>query len=113
MPLSAVLFDYGHTLVDFRRTEEALRDAYEQIRARIEAAGYLEMPEILDLIERVVSGVDQVVAASYEARRMEELEILEVFGESLEAVGFTLPRDVVEHVVAIYQTATGSAWSRT
>ncbi len=105
MPLSAVLFDYGHTLVDFRRTEEALRDAYEQIRARIEAAGYLEMPEILDLIERVVSGVDQVVAASYEARRMEELEILEVFGESLEAVGFTLPRDVVEHVVAIYHSA--------
>src|SRR5438105_1756681 len=35
-PLRAVLFDFGHTLVDFHRTEEALRGAYEQIRARIE-----------------------------------------------------------------------------
>ena len=35
-PVRAVLFDFGHTLVDFRRTEEALHEAYEQIRARIE-----------------------------------------------------------------------------
>jgi len=40
-PVRAVLFDYGHTLVDFRRTEEALHDAYEQIRARIEATAYM------------------------------------------------------------------------
>jgi FMN phosphatase YigB (HAD superfamily) len=31
MPIRAVLFDFGHTLVDFQRTEEALREAYEQI----------------------------------------------------------------------------------
>ena len=29
-----MLFDFGHTLVDFRRTQEALHQAYEQIRAR-------------------------------------------------------------------------------
>jgi HAD superfamily hydrolase (TIGR01549 family) len=105
MAVRAVLFDYGHTLVDFRRTEEALLAAYEQIRGRIEAAGYMEMPEILDLIERVAGGIDQVVAASYEERRLEELDIVQVFTEALEAIGFTLPRDVVEHIVAIDHSA--------
>lgn len=102
---TAVLFDYGHTLVDFRRTEEALHDAYERIRERIEAVGYMEMPEILDLIERVIGGVEELVMASYRDRRMEELDILEVFRDGLEAVGFTLPPDVVQHVVAHYHAA--------
>ena len=42
MSLRAVIFDYGHTIVDFRRTEEALFDAYQQIRARIAA-----MPQVV------------------------------------------------------------------
>jgi HAD superfamily hydrolase (TIGR01509 family) len=105
MPLRAVLFDFGHTLVDFRRTEEALMEAYTQIRARIEAVGYMEMPEILDLIERVAGGIDQVVAASYEERRLEELDIVTVFRESLEAIGFTLPADVIDAIVAMDHSA--------
>src|SRR6266487_2643613 len=60
-PVRAILFDYGHTLVDFHRTEEALREAYEQIRARIEAVAYMEVHELLDLIERVAGGVDRQV----------------------------------------------------
>jgi putative hydrolase of the HAD superfamily len=105
MPLRAVLFDYGHTLVDFRRTEEALLAAYTQIRGRIEAVGYMEMPEILDLIERVAGGIDQVVGASYEERRLEELDLVTVFRESLEAIGFTLPADVIDAIVAIDHSA--------
>ena len=105
MPIRAVLFDYGHTLVDFRRTEEALHDAYAQIRGRVEAAGYIQMHELLDLIERVVSGVDQIVEASYAERRLEELDLVSVMTESLEAVGFSLPSDVVDHIIAIYHSA--------
>jgi putative hydrolase of the HAD superfamily len=105
MPIRAVLFDYGHTLVDFRRTEEALREAYQQIRGRVEAAGYIQMHELLDLIERVVAGVDQIVEASYAERRLEELDLVTVMTESLEAVGFSLPSDVVDHIIAIYHSA--------
>ena len=104
-PLRAVLFDYGHTLVDFFRTEEALYAAYEQIRGRIEAVGYMEMPEVLDIIERVARGVDRIVQASYEDRRLEEIDLLQIFGESLESIGFTLPADLVEHIVAIDHSA--------
>ena len=56
-PVRSILFDYGHTLVDFRRTEEALHVAYQQIRDRIEAVAYMEVPELLDLIERVAGGI--------------------------------------------------------
>jgi HAD superfamily hydrolase (TIGR01662 family) len=104
-PVRAVLFDFGHTLVDFRRTQEALHEAYEQIRARIEAVAYMEVPELLDLVERVAGGVDRLVAESYEQRRMEELDQAALFTEALGAIGFDLPKDVVQHVVALDHTA--------
>jgi len=110
MALRGVLFDYGHTLVDFRRTEEALLEAYTQIRARIEAALYIEAPEVGHLIDRVANEVDRRVAASYEDRRLEELDLLRVFDEVLSGtLGLTVPPDVVRHVVALDH----SAYSRT
>jgi putative hydrolase of the HAD superfamily len=104
-PPRAILFDYGHTLVDFHRTEEALREAYEQIRARIEAVAYMEVPELLDLIERVARGVEQLVTESYRERRLEELDIVAVFRDALSGIGFDLPDDVVDHVVALDHSA--------
>jgi putative hydrolase of the HAD superfamily len=105
MPIRAVLFDFGHTLVDFQRTEEALREAYEQIRARIEAVAYMEVHELLDLVERVAGGVDRLVEASYVERRMEELDIAELFRESLAGIGFVLPDDVLQHIVVLDHSA--------
>jgi HAD superfamily hydrolase (TIGR01662 family) len=100
-PVRAVLFDFGHTLVDFRRTQEALHEAYEQIRARIEAVAFMEVHELLDLVERV----DRLVAESYEQRRMEELDQLTLFKEALGAIGFDLPADVIDHIVALDHSA--------
>lgn len=108
-PVRAILFDFGHTLVDFHRTEEALHEAYERIRERIEAAAYVEVPELLDLIERVAGGVESLVAKSYEERRMEELDITELFRETLAGIGFDLPPDVVGHIVALDHAAWSSS----
>jgi putative hydrolase of the HAD superfamily len=104
-PVRTVLFDFGHTLVDFGRTEEALHAAYEQILARIEAVAYMEVPELLDLIERVSGAVDRMVTSSYEERRLEELDIVELFRESLAGIGFDLPGDVLDHIVALDHSA--------
>lgn len=100
-----VLFDFGHTLVDFHRTEEALMAAYEQIRSRIEAVAYMEVPEILDLIERVAHKLDRVVEESYRAGRLEEIDLVEEFRTALQGVGFDLPDDVLDHVIVLDHSA--------
>ena len=106
MPIRAVILDYGHTIVDFRRTEEALLEAYRQIRERIEAALEIDAPEVGHLIDRVANEVDRLVGASYEERRMEELDVLQVFDEVLRGVlGLEVPRDVVGHIVALDHSA--------
>jgi putative hydrolase of the HAD superfamily len=104
-PIRSILFDFGHTLVDFHRTQEALRDAYEQIRGRIEAVAYMEVPELLDLVERVAGGVDRLVEESYRQGRLEELDQAELLGQAFGAIGFDLPRDVLEHVVVLDHSA--------
>jgi HAD superfamily hydrolase (TIGR01509 family) len=104
-PVRAILFDYGHTLVDFHRTQEALHSAYEQIRDRIEAVAYMEVPEILDLIERVAGGIDRIVGQSYAEGRMEEIDLPATFRETLATVGFDLPDDVVRHIVELDHSA--------
>jgi putative hydrolase of the HAD superfamily len=102
----AVVFDYGHTIVDFRRTEEALLEAYKQIRDRIEAALEIVAPEIGHLIDRVAGEVDRLVRISYEERRMEELDTLKMFEEVLNAaLGMSVPPDVVGHIVALDHSA--------
>jgi putative hydrolase of the HAD superfamily len=105
-PIRAVLFDYGHTLVDFGRTQEALMAAYTEIRERIEAALYIEAPEVGHLIDRVANEVDRLVAESYTQRRLQELDLVEVFDQVLlSALGLTVPADVVRHVIALDHSA--------
>jgi putative hydrolase of the HAD superfamily len=104
-PVQAVLFDFGHTLVDFHRTQEALHAAYEQIRDRVEAVAYMEVPEILDLVERVAGGVDRLVEESYREGRLEELDQPTLFRESFAAIGFDLPQDVIRHIVNLDHSA--------
>jgi putative hydrolase of the HAD superfamily len=106
MSIRAVILDYGHTIVDFRRTEEALLAAYGQIRDRIEAALEIDAPEVGHLIDRVSKEVDRLVRVSYEERRMEELDTLEVFDGVLSAaLGVSVPADVVGHIVALDHSA--------
>ena len=104
-PVRAILFDFGHTLVDFRRTQEALHDAYQRIKERVEAAAYMEVPELLDLVERVAGGVDRLVAESYEQRRMEEVDQAQLFRQAFAGIGFDLPDDLIEHIVALDHSA--------
>jgi putative hydrolase of the HAD superfamily len=104
-PVRAILFDFGHTLVDFQRTQEALHAAYEQIRARIEAVAYMEVPELLDLVERVAGGVDRLVEQSYEERRLQELDQAQLLRDSFATIGFDLPDDVLEHIVHLDHSA--------
>ena len=104
-PVRAVLFDFGHTLVDFQRTQEALHAAYQQIRDRIEAVAFMEVPELLDLVERVAGGVDRLVEQSYREGRLEEINQAVLLREALAGIGFDLPDDVIDHIVILDHSA--------
>jgi HAD superfamily hydrolase (TIGR01549 family) len=98
----AVLFDFGHTLVDFARTEEALRNAYGIVRERLTV--WVEdraPPEVDELVERIARAVDDMVGRSYAERRLEELDQVALFEQAFAAIGYRLPRDLLHEVAEI------------
>lgn len=100
--VKAVLFDFGHTLLDFARTEDALREAYRVVRDRL--AGWVDdraPPEIDELVERIAGAVDDMVGRSYAERRLEELDHVGLFSEAFEAIGYSLPRELVHEVAEL------------
>ena len=102
MTVRAVLFDFGHTLVDFARTEEALRVAYGVVRERLtEWVEDRAPPEVDELVERIAGAVDEMVGASYLERRMEELDQVALFEQAFAAIGYELPRDLLIQVAEI------------
>ena len=102
MTVNAILFDYGHTLMDFGRTEEALHGAYATIRDRL--ANWVEdraPPEVDELVERIAAEIDRVVERSYSERALEELDIISLFDTAFAAIGYKLPPDLLREVAEL------------
>lgn len=102
MAVNAVLFDFGHTLMDFGRTEDALRGAYGVIRERL--VNWVEdqaPPEVDELVERVAAEIDRMVDHSYSQQAVEELDIFELFSHAFRGLGYTLPSDLLREVIEL------------
>lgn len=102
MTIKAILFDFGHTLMDFGRTEEALRGAYTTIRDRL--VGWVEdqaPPEVDELVERIADEITRRVDRSYEQRAIEELDIISEFSEAFSAIGYNLPPTLLREVAEL------------
>jgi putative hydrolase of the HAD superfamily len=102
MSVQAVLFDFGHTLMDFGRTEDALRGAYATIRDRL--VHWVEdqaPPEVDELVERVAATIDKMVEHSYEQQAVEELDIFELFQTAYTNIGYHLPDALLRELIEL------------
>jgi len=96
--IRAVLFDYGHTLVDFTVPEDALHEVYAGIRERLVREAKMELPEAVELVDLVARGVTRRVDESYASDRLVELDIIELFTDSLRGLGFMPEPETVRWV---------------
>ncbi|HEX9697428.1 MAG TPA: HAD family hydrolase [Actinomycetota bacterium] len=109
--IRAVLFDLGHTLMDFAPTQDALRMAYQTVRERLTT--WVEdraPPEVDELVERIAGAIDVMVGRSYEERRLEELDQIKMFDTAFRGLGYELPRELLEEVAEIDHDAVSASW---
>ncbi|MGH2442487.1 MAG: HAD family hydrolase [Chloroflexota bacterium] len=109
MALRAVIFDYGHTLIDFTPAEDALLPVYEQIREILTARVHAEIPQAPDLIEAIARRVERMVDESYARRDLQELDIVSLFEQALGTANIELPREMIQQIAEMEHRATNSA----
>ena len=104
-PASAVLFDYGHTLMDFARPENLLLDAYHAINLRLEAELERAVPAAAELLEQVSLRVDDEIGDSYRSGGEQEVDIVQLYDGALAGLGLKLKPETVAWVVDEEQRA--------
>lgn len=101
IPPRVVLFDYGHTLVDFRRVPSALIGAYGEIRARLERHVEHDLPGAEDLAHQITGAMDVIVHQSYVEGRLQELDMIDLLTQAFAGIGVTLGPALAEELVVI------------
>ncbi|MFN2466282.1 MAG: HAD family hydrolase [Candidatus Dormibacteria bacterium] len=103
--VTTVLFDYGHTLMDFARPEELLLDAYHRINQRLEQELETAVPAAADLLSSVSVRVDEKIGDSYQGGAEQEVDIAALYDQALGALGMRLRPETVAWVVDEEQRA--------
>ncbi len=92
---SAVLFDYGRTLVTFEYPKAQLLDVVERFRPRIAAATGVAAPSAKDILERVLLPLEAVVENPSE----DEVPYFDTFSAAWRDAGMDLPRDLLFEIL--------------
>lgn len=103
--VTTVLFDYGHTLMDFTRPEELLLEAYHRINQRLEEELETEVPAAHELLVAVSERVDEEIGESYRGGAEQEVDIATLYNHALAALGMELKPETVDWVVDEEQRA--------
>jgi putative hydrolase of the HAD superfamily len=101
----AVLFDYGHTLVDLKRPESHLLEAYHEINRRLEHELEQVVPQAAELLVAVSERVDDAIGRSYRTGGEQEVDIADLYRTALGAIGISCPEATLEWVMDQEQVA--------
>ena len=96
-----MLFDFGHTLVDFRRVPSALVAAYTEVRSRLEGYVDHELPGAEALAHEITTAMDVIVRRSYEEGRIQELDIIDLLVDAFAGIGVALDQDLARELAII------------
>jgi putative hydrolase of the HAD superfamily len=107
--LKAVVFDYGHTLVDFAPAEDTLLDCYGDIRRMLEREAHRDLPQVPELVDALSRRVGSMVEESYRKGQLEELDVVTLFETALLALHVELPRELVRQVAEMEHRAMASS----
>jgi HAD superfamily hydrolase (TIGR01509 family) len=103
--VDAVLFDYGLTLVTFVRPEKALRAAYTEVAARLEAAAVGRVPPVGRLLRDVHDRVEAEVAAHEATGSLRELDIAVIEAVAYADLGLRPGADLLDGCAELVQRA--------
>lgn len=106
--MQAVVFDLGHTIIDFGPAEEALLDTYRRVLAMLSEAAYEEMPGADRMLDGVTRRIFKAVDESYLREELEELDILALFDAALRDLGFRLDAPTIRQIAVMEHRALAS-----
>ncbi len=108
MTIRAVIFDYGHTLVDFVYAEDRLLEVYTQVREMLTAQAIRDLPQAPELVRDLSRRVERTVTESYMLRQLEEVDIVQAFAGVLRGFGVELSEQYVRQIVELEHRALTS-----
>ncbi len=101
-----VLFDLGHTLMDFRSTRDDLLEVYDEARRRLLAGAKQDIPTLEDIVEIIPKKVVTIIDDSYRGpRAIEELEMSQVIAQAFESINVQLPEPLVQEMLLLEHEA--------
>lgn len=95
-----ILFDLGHTLIDFRTSKEALLEIYVEVHRRLSHVLHDAIPSAEELTECLPGKISEIIDTSYKSpRALEELQMSDVLSEAFGSYGLKLPEDVMDEML--------------
>jgi HAD superfamily hydrolase (TIGR01549 family) len=103
-PVTAVLFDYGLTLVHIERPVQAIDAAQDAVAALVEAAGH-PRPDVAALREAVHDRVEAEVTAHEASGALEEIDVAALEQRAFAGIGLHLDAELLDRCRVLVQEA--------